>query len=133
MIFTEGQVYTHTFHVTQEVYDSFQVCSQDRNPLHTNEAFARSKGFPDRVMYGNILNAFVSFFIGECLEIKDVMIQSQSINFKKPVFMNDTLELTAKIDGIYESVNTVEFKFTFANKQNGVSVASGKVSISVMP
>jgi len=133
MIFTEGQVYTHTFHVTQEVYDSFQVCSQDRNPLHTNETFARSKGFSDRVMYGNILNAFVSFFIGECLEIKDVMIQSQSINFKKPVFMNDTLDLTAKVDGIYDSVNTVEFKFAFANKQNGVTVANGKVSISVMP
>jgi len=133
MIFTEGQVYTHTFHVTQEVYDSFQVCSQDRNPLHTNEAFARAKGFPDRVMYGNILNAFVSFFIGECLEIKNVMIQSQSINFKKPVFMNDTLDLTAKVDGIYDSVNTVEFKFAFANIKNGVMVANGKVSISVMP
>lgn len=132
MIFSEGQDYSHTFHVTQEVYESFQVCSQDRNPLHTNEAFARSKGFPNRVMYGNILNAFVSFFIGECLEIKDVMIQSQSINFKRPVFMNDTLDFHAKVDGIYDSVNTVEFKFTFSNSESGVTVANGKVSISVM-
>lgn len=132
-MFLEGQVYTQTFHVTQEVYDSFQVCSQDRNPLHTNDAFARSKGFSDRVMYGNILNAFVSFFIGECLEIKDVMIQSQSINFKKPVFMNDTLVFNAKVDGVYDSVNTVEFKFAFSKRENGVTVANGKVSISVLP
>ena len=132
MMFKEGSVYKHTFIITKNVYDSFQNCSQDRNPLHTDIAFAKAKGFPERVMYGNILNAFISYFIGECLETKDVIIQSQSINFKRPVFMNDTLDFTAKIQGIYESVNTVEFKFDFTKKHDGVKIASGKISISVM-
>ena len=132
MKFKEGSMYKHTFTITQNVYDSFQNCSQDRNPLHTDIAFAKAKGFPERVMYGNILNAFISYFIGECLETKDVIIQSQSINFKRPVFMNDMLDFTAKIEGVYESVNTVEFKFIFTKKQDGVKIANGKISISVM-
>jgi len=133
MIFQEGKIYEHTFTLTQEVYDSFQRCSQDRNPLHTDKTFAQSKGYPERVMYGNILNAFISYFIGECLETKNVLIQSQSINFRKPVFLFDMLTFTAEIHGVYESVNTVEFKFIFANRQDGVMIANGKISISVIP
>jgi acyl dehydratase len=133
MIFKEGQIYKQTFTVTLEVYDSFQTCSQDRNPLHTDKTFAQSKGYPDRVMHGNILNAFISYFIGECLETKNVMIQSQSINFRNPVFLNDKLTFTSEIYGVHESVNTVEFKFTFANRQDGIVVANGKISISVIP
>jgi len=78
--------YYHQFIITQEVYQQFQLCSNDRNPLHTNEDFAKSKGFTDKVMYGNILNAFVSFFIGECLPTKNVIIHSQEIAFKNPVY-----------------------------------------------
>jgi len=133
MIFKEGQKYKQTFTVTQEVFDSFQTCSQDRNPLHTDTTYAQSKGYPEKVMYGNILNAFISFFIAECLETKNVMIQSQSINFRNPVFLNDILTFAAEIYGVHESVDTVEFKFTFANRQNGVVVANGKISISVIP
>lgn len=133
MVFQEGKIYKHTFTVTQEVYDSFQACSQDRNPLHTDKTFAQSKGYPERVMYGNILNAFISYFIGECLETKNVLIQSQSISFRNPVFLNDKLTFTSEIYGVHESVNTVEFKFTFANRQNGIVVANGKISISVIP
>ena len=48
---------SHVYHVTPVVYDSFQRCSEDMNPLHTDESFAREKGFPGCVMYGNILNA----------------------------------------------------------------------------
>lgn len=81
-------------------------------------------------MYGNILNAFVSFFVGECLPTKEVVIHSQEIQYKNPVYMNDTLIFDAKVDGIYESVNTVEFKFKFVNEE-GLVVAKGKVQIGV--
>lgn len=70
------------YYLTEEVYQAFQQCSNDRNPLHTNESFALSKGFGGKVMYGNILNAFISNFVGECLPIKDVIIHSQEIQYK---------------------------------------------------
>lgn len=123
--------YQHKFVVTQVVYDGFQQCSGDFNPLHTQEAFAKSKGFSECVMYGNILNGFVSYFIGMLLPTPDVIIHSQDIMFKNPVFLNDELEFTAKVEDISEVVNTVIFKYTFRNAA-GKLVARGHVQIGVI-
>ena len=123
--------YQHKFVVTQAVYDGFQQCSGDFNPLHTQEAFAKSKGFSECVMYGNILNGFVSYFIGMLLPTPDVIIHSQDIMFKNPVFLNDELEFTAKVEDISEVVNTVIFKYAFRNAA-GKLVARGHVQIGVI-
>ena len=122
---------THLFQVSESVYTSFQICSGDMNPLHTNETFAQAKGFKGRVMYGNILNAFVSYFVGECLPTKDVIIHSQDIAYKLPVYLNDTLHFESEVEGIYESVNAIEFKFKFSNQNNKV-VAKGHVQIGLI-
>ena len=123
--------YQHKFVVSQAVYDGFQQCSGDFNPLHTQEAFAKSKGFPECVMYGNILNGFVSYFIGMLLPTPDVIIHSQDIMFKNPVFLNDELDFTAKVEDISEVVNTVIFKYAFRNAA-GKLVARGHVQIGVI-
>lgn len=122
------------YQVTQEVYDSFQRCSRDMNPLHTDEAFAREKGFKGCVMYGNILNAFISHFVGMCLPTPHVMIQSQDISFHKPVFLNDQITLQASIDTVSEAVNIINYKLKFykmdeAGKQ---LVAKGHVQIGLL-
>lgn len=125
------QKITHVFCVTESVYRNFQVCSGDMNPLHTSTNFAQEKGFKGCVMYGNILNAFVSFFIGECLPTKDVIIHYQDIVYKNPVYLNDELFFESEIKGVYESVNAIEFKFKFINKNNQV-VAKGHIQIGLL-
>lgn len=129
--FQLDDVYQERFAVTEEVYFSFQQCSGDYNPLHTNENFAKSKGFSQRVMYGNILNAFLSCFIGEKLPTKEVIIQSQEIFYKNPVYLNEELKFEAVVAGIYESVSTVEFKYKFI-RQDGIVAAKGKIQIGVL-
>ena len=123
--------YQHKFVVTQTVYDGFQQCSGDFNPLHTNRDFATSKGFHQCVMYGNILNGFVSYFIGMLLPSQEVIIHSQDIVFKNPVFLNDELDFTAKVEDISEVVSTVVFKYAFRNS-TGKLVARGHVQIGVI-
>lgn len=123
--------YQHQFVVTQAVYDAFQQGSGDQNPLHTNQEFAKSKGFPECVMYGNILNGFVSYFIGMMLPTPDVIIHSQDIAYKNPVFLNDQLDFTATVEDISEAVRTIIFKYVFRNQQGKV-VAKGHVQIGVI-
>ena len=120
-----------SFTVSPAVYTAFQQCSGDYNPLHTDEEFARGKGFPEKVMYGNILNAFVSMLIGECLPTKNVIIHSQDIQYKKPVYLNDVLWAELSVEGVHESVNTVEFKFVFKNQCEKI-VSKGHVQIGVI-
>lgn len=120
-----------TFLVSKTVYEAFQQCSCDYNPLHTDESFAKAKGFHACVMYGNILNAFVSNLVGEELPTKNVIIHSQDIQYKNPVYPNDELVAEMNVEEIHESVNTVELKFKFSNC-TGKVVAKGHVQIGIL-
>jgi acyl dehydratase len=125
---------SHTYQVTPEIYQAFQLCSQDMNPLHTDETFAKEKGFEGCVMYGNILNAFISHFVGMCLPTPNVMIQSQDISFHKPVFLHDEITLQAGIDTVSEAVNIINYKLKFYKKTDAGRqlVAKGHVQIGLL-
>ena len=129
-MFTVGNQYEENFIVSDEIYLGFIQIFKDQNPLHTNNEFAVNKGFIGKVMHGNILNGFLSYFIGECLPTKDVIIHSQEIQFKNAVYLNDVLVFKAEIIGLYESVNAVEFKFTF--KRDQTIMAKGKIQIGIL-
>ena len=131
MIFKVDDTFAAQFIVSNEIYNGFIEIFNDKNPLHTNHQFATSKGFQSVVIHGNILNGFLSYFIGECLPTKDVIIHSQEIQFKNAVYLNDKLDFNAKITGVYESVKAVEFKFDFKNF-DGKTVAKGKFQIGIL-
>jgi acyl dehydratase len=123
--------FSHTFRVTEAVYKSFQDCSGDFNLLHTNESFAKEHGFNSCVMYGNILNAFLSYFIGMLLPTQEVIIHSQDISYKNPVYLNDELVFKASADRVYESVRAIAYKYTFKNNDNKI-VAKGHIQIGLL-
>ena len=127
----KGDQFCHEFVVTRSIYTGFISLFGDRNPLHTELEFSRQKGFNGLVMHGNILNGFVSYFIGELLPVKNVIIQSQEIKFSKPVYLDDSLKFTATVEDVYESVNTIEFKFRFTNLK-GIKVATGKIMVGLI-
>jgi len=125
-----GERFQHTFNVTEQINRQFRVLFKDENPLHTNLDFARSKGFSNKVMYGNILNGFLSFFIGEGLPSKEVMIIAQSINYHAPFFVGDTLRLEAIVKevSLIVRVKLVKFSYKFFNQQDKL-IAKGKIEI----
>lgn len=123
-----------TYDVTHDIYFAFQRCSRDFNPLHTDVQYATNHGFKDIVMYGNILNVFVSHFIGMKLPTRDVIIQSQDISFHKPVFLNDKIELRYELDNVCEAANSISFKLKFYKmmEPKPLMVAKGHVSIGLL-
>lgn len=131
MIFKVNDTFEDVFSVTKDTHKGFIEIFKDNNPLHTDSHFAQKKGFVDMVMHGNILNGFLSFFIGEKLPTKDVIIHSQEIQFKNPVYLNDKLHFSAEVIGVYASVNAVEFKYSFKNKDSKI-VAKGKIQIGLL-
>jgi 3-hydroxybutyryl-CoA dehydratase len=131
MNFKLKEIFEKNFAVSDDIYNGFIHLFNDRNPLHTNSEFAAKKGFSGKVMHGNILNGFISYFIGECLPSKDVIIHSQEIKFLNPVYLNDQLSFVAEVTGVYESVNAVEFKFNFKNAGSKI-VAKGKIQIGLL-
>jgi 3-hydroxybutyryl-CoA dehydratase len=128
----KGDTFTQKFTLSEEIYSGFIMLFNDNNPLHTDKAFAQQEGFRSEVMHGNILNGFLSYFIGECLPVKNVMLYSQEISYVKPVYLNDQLDLVARINTVSTAVNVIEFGFTFTNQEQ-VKVAKGKLQIGILP
>ena len=126
----KGDTFELNYPVTPEVRDGFRQVFRDTNPLHTDRSFAQARGFVEEVMYGNILNGFISHFIGEELPIKNVIIHSQQIKFFKPFYCGDELLLKAEIGEAVESVHVFIFNFSFFNQQE-IEIARGKVQIGL--
>jgi len=91
MIFKLNDKFEKTFIVSDTVYEGFMETFKDTNALHTDEKFAKQNGFKGKVMHGNILNGFLSYFVGQCLPQKQVIIHAQEIQFKNQVYLNDEL------------------------------------------
>ena len=113
MIFKLGDTFNKTFIITEATFQGFMHLFNDRHPLHTNEQFAIDKGFKGKVMHGCILNGFLSYFIGECLPSKNIIIHSLEMHFKNV------------------TVNAVEFKYSFKNTEAKI-VAKGKFQIGLL-
>lgn len=127
----KGDSFTQRFAVSQSVYEGFMQTFNDRNPYHVSDDDAQAAGFAGKIMHGNILNGFLSYFVGECLPVKTVVIQSQEIKFHKPVYLNDTLTLHAEVADFHESVRTAEITFHFLN-QNNIKVAKGRLLVGLL-
>lgn len=127
----QGDTYSVDFVLTEKIYRGFIDLFSDGNPLHTDCSFARDKGFAAEVMHGNILGGFLSYFVGECLPIKNVVIHSQEMNYLKPVYLNDVLCFSAVILEVFDSVGVLEFGFQFVNV-GGIKVAKGKISVGIL-
>mgnify|MGYP001208223983 CR=1 FL=1 len=127
----KGDQFKSTFVINTEIYEGFINSFKDRNPLHTDNDFAVKRGFNSIVMHGNILNGFLSYFVGEVLPLKNVIILDQSIKFPHPVYLNDALLFTAEIIDVFESVGMIEFKFMFKNMSDTI-VSSGEINIKTI-
>jgi 3-hydroxybutyryl-CoA dehydratase len=127
----KGDLFSLDFPVTEMIYKGFGEIFRDQNPLHTNTVFAKEKGFREEVMYGNILGGFLSYFIGEGLDTKNVIIHSQEIKYLNPFYLNDMLTLRVEVVDVYDSVNVVEMKFLFENEEK-TKIAKGKINIGLI-
>jgi 3-hydroxybutyryl-CoA dehydratase len=127
----KGDTFHLQFEVSDRIYTGFTELFRDKNPLHMDDGYAREHGFRERVMYGNILNGFISYFIGECLPVRNVVLVSQDIKYANPVYRGDVLAFDAVIEDVFDSVGIAEFKYTFASS-GGVKVAKGTIQVRIL-
>ena len=117
--------------MSEQLVNNFSVLSGDFNPLHTNDKFAKSKGFPGRVVHGSILNLMISSIVGMSLNDDNVMLLSQRTSHQKPIFIDDIITAIGTIFTISTSVRVIEMQLKFKN-QNQVLVAQGSCTLKCL-
>lgn len=83
--------------VTEADIDAFAEISGDCNPVHLDANYAASTIFKDRIAHGMLSAAYISAVFGTKLPGPGAIYISQTLNFKAPVKIGDTVVATVKV------------------------------------
>src|SRR6188472_619552 len=75
----------------------FAEVTGDRNPIHLSEHFAAKTPFGTRIAHGLYTASLISAVLGTRLPGPGAIYISQTLNFRAPVKIGDTVEVTVQV------------------------------------
>ncbi|MCU0492390.1 MAG: MaoC family dehydratase [Chloroflexaceae bacterium] len=108
----------------------FGCVTGDQNPLHTDELTARETRFGRRIAHGMLAAGLISAVLGMRLPGPGTIYLNQSLSFKKPIFIGDTITTTVEVMSIREDKPIATLKNTITN-QDGETVVEGESLVFV--
>lgn len=128
---TVGQAASFETLIAEEAVASFAKLSGDENPLHVDESYAVTTQFGKRVVHGMYLGALVSRLVGMELPGTKALLVRESLTFKGPAFINDTIEVRGEVTRKSEALQLVTLSITITRQ--GEVLAEGEVLATVLP
>ncbi len=117
--------------VKREDVKAYADASGDQNPLHQDDAYARSVGFPGIIAHGMFsmahLTKAVTDWAGDPAALKDIRVQ-----FRAVVFMDETLVAKGVVAAKDESTKTVTLEVSAELERDGKTERAIKNSTAVV-
>ena len=119
-----GQRANYSKTLTEQDVILFAACSGDVNPVHLDKEYAATTPFGEPIGHGMWTGALVSAAIATCLPGPGSVYRSQSLSFKHPVKIGDTVTITLIVSEIKERIKLVTLECE-AHNQDGKLIAKG--------
>ena len=126
--FRVGDATTFSKTITEADILLFAAVSGDNYPLHVDAEYAKGTRFGQRAAHGMLTASLLSTVVGLLLQKPGGIYVEQSIRFKRPVFIGDTLTATAEITELVPARRRMRIKAGVVN-QHGQTVLDGEGSI----
>jgi len=126
---TVGQEASLTKTVTERDIQWFADVSGDRNPVHLDADYAAKTMFKERIAHGMLSAAYISAVFGMELPGPGAIYISQTLNFKAPVKIGDTVTTTVKVAELVAEKKRARFETVCA--VNGKPVLTGEAVLMV--
>jgi 3-hydroxybutyryl-CoA dehydratase len=122
-----GQCSNLTRTVTEPDIAGFAEITGDRNPVHLDQAYAESTAFGTRIAHGMLSAGYMSAVIGTQLPGPGAIYLSQSLRFRRPVRVGDTVVARVEV----AAINTHRARVTLLTtcRVNGEVVVDGEAEI----
>ncbi len=78
----------------------FAAVTGDTNPMHLNEEYARNSRFGERIAHGMLAAGLITKVMGTQLPGPGTIYMSQSLRFRAPVRIGDTVTATVEITAL---------------------------------
>ena len=127
--FNVGDHFEWTHTITAKDVDDFCKLSGDTNPLHLDADFARNLGYKDRVVYGALSMAYVSYIIGVKFPGPGTIWLSQQLRFEAPLYIGDTIFVQVRVRNRNEALRALTLEIEVTKDQTKRAV-SGEVVVA---
>jgi acyl dehydratase len=125
------EVFSATKVVKREDVKAYADASGDQNPLHQDDDFARSVGFPGIIAHGMFSMAHLvtslKEWVGDPSALKQIKVQ-----FRAVVYMDETLVAKGRVASKDESTNRVTLDVWAELERDGRAVQAIKNSTAVV-
>jgi len=115
--------------MTEELINLFSEISNDKNPIHLDNEFAKKSRYKKRLCYGMLAASLFSGIFGTKLPGSGCVYKSQSLKFLRPIHIDDLLFATVVVKELDIKKKIVKFD-TFC-KVNNKKVISGSSEIFI--
>lgn len=95
--------------VRESDLEAFAGITGDYNPVHMDAAFAAETMFKERISHGMLTASYMSAVFGMKLPGPGAIYISQTLNFRRPVKIGDTITATASVLEMFPARNRVRF------------------------
>jgi acyl dehydratase len=126
-----GDTFSIKREITDEIIRKFADLSGDHNPIHLDEEFAAATRFGRRIAHGMLSGAFISAVLGYEFKERKIVYLSQTMRFTAPVFIGDTLIVTATVKSIRMDKPIVVMDTSCTN-QNGEVTLTGEAAVMLL-
>jgi 3-hydroxybutyryl-CoA dehydratase len=126
---TVGQEASQSNTVTADIIRAFAEVSGDRNPVHVDAEYAATTMFKERIAHGMLSAAYISAVFGMQLPGPGAIYISQTLNFKAPVKIGDTMVTTVKVAELVPEKKRAKFECVCT--VNGKPVVQGEAVLMV--
>ncbi|MCW5699119.1 MAG: MaoC family dehydratase, partial [Rhodospirillales bacterium] len=106
----EGMSATFGKTVTDAIIETFAGVSGDTNPVHLNDDFAKDTMFKARIAHGMFGAGLISAVFGTKMPGPGCIYVSQTLKFKAPVKVGDTLNAKVTVKKLIPQKKFVEFE-----------------------
>lgn len=107
----------------------FAGISGDRNPIHLDEKYASGSKYKKRIAHGMMTSSYFSALFGTKIPGEGCVYTSQSLKFKRPVYIGDTVTASVEVTNVNLAKRRVMFKTTC--KVNNRIVTDGEAELYV--
>lgn len=114
--------------LTQKDIELFAIMSGDVNPAHVNEEYAKSDMFHKIIAHGMWGGALISTVLGTQLPGPGTIYLGQSLKFRRPVGLGDTITVTVTVAEMNGETHRVKFDCQAKNHEGEV-VISGTAEV----
>jgi acyl dehydratase len=124
-----GMEVSYSQTITDADVKNFAGISGDNNPVHMSDEYAEKSRFKKRIAHGLMSATYFSALFGTRIPGPGCIYVSQSLVFKRPVYLNDTVTATVTVKEIDIEKRRVFFK-TVCKVKNKV-VIDGEAEIHI--